>query len=115
MIIAADSNVNVVCDTADLFSFTPPKGQTCGSYAGKWAANAQANLTNPSATDLCHVCQYTRGTQYLEQFGLQDGRLANNMWAYLAVFLLFTLANIVFFYFFTWTTRIKKWKLFYFF
>lgn len=88
MLLAADGDVNVVCDAADLLSFPPPQGQTCGSYAGQWAASVQANLTNPSATDLCLVCQYTKGTQYLAQFGLQDGRLANNMWAYLAVFLL---------------------------
>lgn len=115
MIIAAVGNVDVVCDSADLFSFPPPEGQTCGSYAGQWANDVRANLTNPTSTNLCHVCQYTKGSQYLEQFGLQDGRLGNNMWAYLAVFVLFTLVNIFCFYFVTWATRIKRWKLFYFF
>lgn len=115
MIIAADGGVDVICDSADLFSFPPPNGETCGSYAGQWADSVQANLTNPLSTDLCYVCQYTKGTQYLAQYGLYSGQLANTMWAYMAVFLLFTLSNIFFFYFFTWTTRVKKWKLFYFF
>ncbi|KAH6634752.1 ABC drug exporter AtrF [Chaetomium sp. MPI-SDFR-AT-0129] len=115
MIIAADGAVDVVCDEADLFSFPPPKGQSCGAYAGDWAVSVQANLTNPLSRDVCHVCQYTKGTQYLEQFGLQEGRLGDNMWAYLGVFVLFTVVNVVLFYFFTWATRVKRWKVFYFF
>ncbi|KAG8426770.1 hypothetical protein J3459_007818 [Metarhizium acridum] len=115
MIIAVNAGVNVNCDEDDLFSFPPPSGRTCGDYASAWAQQARANLTNPLSTDMCHVCQYISGDQYLARYNLHNGQLANNMWAYLAVFLLFTLVNVACFYLFTWATKVKRWKLFYFF
>jgi ABC-type multidrug transport system permease subunit len=115
LIIAVNANQHVICDSEDLLKFPPPSGQTCGDYAGEWARDTQANLTNPGATDECRVCQYMNGSQYLEGFNLNSGMLANNIWAYWAVFMIFTVANVGFFYFFTWARSVKKWKLFYFF
>ncbi|KAJ5660839.1 uncharacterized protein N7484_000211 [Penicillium longicatenatum] len=114
-VIAAVENQVVHCSESDLFTFPPPDNQSCNDYAGSWASEAQMQLLNPMSTSLCEVCQYTTGNQYLATFNLYGGQLANNMWAYWAVFLLFTMSNIVLFYFFTWARLVKKWKPFCFF
>ncbi|KAJ5106942.1 hypothetical protein N7456_003617 [Penicillium angulare] len=115
MITAAVEDQVVHCSESDLFTFLPPDNQSCGDYAGSWASNAQMHLLNPESTISCKVCEYTSGNQYLASFNLYGGQLANNMWAYWAVFLLFTFSNIVLFYFFTWARQVKRWKVFWFF
>jgi ATP-binding cassette subfamily G (WHITE) protein 2 (SNQ2) len=104
----------VICSEADLSIFSPPSGQSCGSYAGDWALSASAQLLNPNATSNCQVCKWTTGDQYLEIFNLGSGKLGG-IWAYWGIFLAFTLSNVALIYFFFWATKIKHWKLFYFF
>jgi ATP-binding cassette, subfamily G (WHITE), member 2, SNQ2 len=115
MVKAVIQDQAVVCDDRDLYRFSPPPGQTCGSYASDWATSASAQLLNPSATENCSVCQWTSGNQYLEQLNLGSSMLGNNIWAYWGVFVLFTISNLFLVYFLTWATRVKRWKLFYFF
>ncbi|XTI87211.1 hypothetical protein V2W45_1342068 [Cenococcum geophilum] len=115
MVKAVISDVVVTCSTSDLTHFSPPGGQTCGEYAGPWAASAFAQLLNPNATDECSVCKWTSGDQYLDGFNLGDGGLLASKWSYWGIFLVFTFTNLGLVYFFTWATKVKRWKLFYFF
>jgi ATP-binding cassette subfamily G (WHITE) protein 2 (SNQ2) len=103
----------VTCSEADLSIFSPPSGQSCDSYAGDWALSASAQLLNPIETSNCQVCKYTTGDQYLQIFNLGTGGLG--IWAYWGIFLAFTISNVALIYFFCWATKIKNWKLFYFF
>lgn len=112
--MAVTKGMAVTCAESDLRTFIPPPGQTCGSYAGPWALAASAQLLNPSATDACRVCVWSNGDQYLEGFHLRPGQWGG-IWGFWGIFVAFTCSNLALVYFFTWATKIKKWKLFYFF
>ncbi|MCJ1367838.1 hypothetical protein MMC16_006973 [Acarospora aff. strigata] len=114
MVTAVNKNLAVTCSAADLTTFSPPPGQTCGQYAGAWATSAAAQLLNPSATANCSVCKWTNGDQYLATFHLGGG-MWGGIWGYWGIFLLFTVSNLALVYAFTWATKVKYWKLFYFF
>lgn len=115
MVKAVNEGIKVVCEDKDLLSFTPPAGMTCGGYAGDWAASANAQLLNPTATDACNVCKWSNGDQYLDQFNLGPGGLLGSKWEYWGVFVAFTVSNLILVYFFTFATKVKGWKIFYFF
>ncbi len=114
MLIAITEGLPVDCAESDLHMFNPPPGQTCGTYAGSWASSASAQLLNPSATSSCIVCIWTDGDQYLDQFNLSPNKWGG-IWGCWGIFLAFTCSNLMLVYFFTWATKIKRWKLFYFF
>ncbi|KAL8987359.1 MAG: hypothetical protein Q9177_003420 [Variospora cf. flavescens] len=114
LVIAVVEGVVVVCADSDLQTFSPPPGQTCGAYAGSWASSASAQLMNPSATDSCSVCIWTTGDQYLEGFDLNP-RKWGGIWGFWGIFLAFTVSNLILVYFLTWATKVKRWKMFYFF
>ncbi|KAL8736867.1 MAG: hypothetical protein Q9181_002258 [Wetmoreana brouardii] len=114
LVIAVVEGVPVHCADSDLHEFSPPPGQTCGAYAAAWASSASAQLINPSATDICSVCIWTNGDQYLEGFDLNPQKWGGK-WGFWGIFVAFTVSNLTLVYFLTWATKIKKWKLFYFF
>ncbi|KAF6512916.1 hypothetical protein HZS61_007722 [Fusarium oxysporum f. sp. conglutinans] len=116
MVTAVTSSVGVSCSSADLTLFTAPANETCSSYVSKWALSASAQLLNPEASgdDYCQVCRWTTGTQFLDQFNLGDGQLGGQ-WGSWGIFVVFTFSNLALVYFFTWATKLKGWKLFYFF
>lgn len=114
MITAVISGVEVTCSPASLTHFDAPPNTTCGDYAASWAKSASVQLLNPDATNNCEVCRYTTGDQFLAEFNLGPGQLVGK-WGSWGIFVLFTLTNLVLVYFFTWATKVKRWKLFYFF
>jgi len=114
MVTAVIQDQPVVCTAADLVTFSPPPGSTCGAYAASWANSAHALLNNPTDTANCTICPYTNGNQYLEGFHLGNG-MVGGIWGYWGIFLAFTFSNLALFFFFTWATKVKHWKLFYFF
>ena len=67
-------DVEVRCEGTEFARFDPPSGQTCAAYLQQYLAGAgrAANLINPDATTDCHVCQYTRGSDYLRTVNLND-------------------------------------------
>jgi ATP-binding cassette subfamily G (WHITE) protein 2 (SNQ2) len=115
MVKAVNGGVKVVCGAKDIVAFSAPAGSSCGEYAGQWAIAAGAQLINPNATGDCNVCRWTNGNQYLDQFNLGPGGLLGSHWAYWAVFVGFTVSNFGLVYYFTWATKVKGWKPFYFF
>jgi ABC-type multidrug transport system permease subunit len=114
MITAVISGVEVTCSPASLTYFDAPPNATCGEYAGSWANRTSAKLLNPDARHNCEVCRYTTGDQFLAELNLGPGHLVGK-WGCWAIFVLFTLVNLFLVYFFTWATKVKRWKLFYFF
>ncbi|RKK92030.1 Multidrug resistance protein CDR2 [Fusarium oxysporum] len=116
MVTAVTSSVGVSCSSADLTVFTAPANETCSSYVSEWALSASAQLLNPEASgdDYCQVCRWTTGTQFLDQFNLGNGQLGGQ-WGSWGIFVVFTFSNLALVYFFTWATKVKGWKLFYFF
>jgi len=66
----------VYCAEEEFAIFNPPANQTCGTYLadymGVGGMGARANLTNPSATEGCRVCEYRTGSDYLYAINLTD-------------------------------------------
>lgn len=114
-VTAVVQGLPVECSPEAISRFDPPAGQTCGQYAGQWASDAAAQLLNPDAVADCAVCKWTTGDQYLQGFNLGKGGLLGGRWEYYGVFVLFTFVNLGLVFFFTWATKVKGWKLFYFF
>jgi ATP-binding cassette subfamily G (WHITE) protein 2 (SNQ2) len=116
MVTAVTSSVSVTCSSSDLTIFTAPPNETCSSYASEWASSVSAQLLNPDASSdvPCEVCRWTTGSQFLAQFNLGDGQLGG-IWGCWAIFVAFTIGNFALVYFFTWATKVRCWKLFYFF
>lgn len=116
MVTAVTSSVKVSCSDSDLTVFTAPLNETCSSYASEWALSVSAQLLNPDASGAteCQVCRWTTGAQFLAQFNLGDGQLGGQ-WGCWGIFVLFTILNFGLVYFFTWATKVKGWKVFYFF
>ncbi|POR36723.1 Uncharacterized protein TPAR_03074 [Tolypocladium paradoxum] len=116
MVEAVTASVPVSCSAPDLTTFTAPPNQTCSDYVAKWALASSAQLLNPDASgpSQCQLCRWTTGDQFLSQFNLGDGQLGGR-WGCWGIFVLFTLGNLALVYFFTWATKVKRWKLFYFF
>ncbi|KAK4095235.1 hypothetical protein Purlil1_31 [Purpureocillium lilacinum] len=116
MVTAVTSSAVVSCADADITRFLPPPNQSCSSYASGWADSASAQLLNPDAfaPTECQVCQWSRGEQFLAQFNLGGGQLGGQ-WGCWGIFMIFTVSNLFLVYFFTWATKVRGWKLFYFF
>lgn len=56
----------VTCKPSELAVFDTPSGETCQTYLSDYlTTNPAANLLNPAATSACEVCQYTRGSDYM--------------------------------------------------
>jgi ATP-binding cassette, subfamily G (WHITE), member 2, SNQ2 len=113
-VTAVIEGVQVNCSAKDVIQFNPPPGKTCGDFAGDWAAQTSGYLLNPEATQRCDACKWTNGDQYLAEFHLGGG-MWGGIWGYYGIFVAFTVLNLALVYFFTWATKIKRWKLFYFF
>lgn len=64
----------IECKESEFATFDPPNGSTCIDYLAGYlqGMGARSNLVNPSATENCQVCQYTRGSDYLFNLNLQD-------------------------------------------
>ncbi|KAL4905523.1 hypothetical protein BDW74DRAFT_17685 [Aspergillus multicolor] len=67
-------DVDVKCRDSEFATFDPPNGSTCMDYLAGYlqGMGARADLVNPDATSQCHVCQYTRGSDYLYSLNLKD-------------------------------------------
>ncbi|OQD91051.1 hypothetical protein PENANT_c001G09277 [Penicillium antarcticum] len=63
----------VQCKEEEYALFTAPNGTTCGEYLADYmqTIGARMNLLDPDATE-CRVCQYTRGSDYLQTVNLLD-------------------------------------------
>jgi len=50
------ADVPVVCAPEELVMYSPPGGQTCGSYSADFLNTAIGYLVNPDATSNCQYC-----------------------------------------------------------
>ncbi|KAH8653120.1 putative Brefeldin A resistance protein [Tricladium varicosporioides] len=64
----------VYCTESEFAIFNPPANSTCGEYLSGYqmGMGMTTNLTNPSATSGCKVCQYRTGADYLRTLNLQE-------------------------------------------
>jgi ABC-type multidrug transport system permease subunit len=67
-------DTDVKCKASEFAIFDPPSGKSCGEYLATYmqTIGARMNLVNPDATESCHVCQYTKGADYLYTINLKE-------------------------------------------
>lgn len=100
------SGIPVICTPEETGHFDPPPGQTCGTYAGAFAAGAGGYLVDEAATANCEFCPYRSGDQYLATLNIS----ASDKWPYFGIFLAFCISNWALVYFFIYTVRIRGWS-----
>ncbi|KAF7965972.1 hypothetical protein HWV62_40705 [Athelia sp. TMB] len=81
--------LEVVCTPTDLAVFDPPPGQTCGAYAGAWAAQSGGYLVDAAATAGCGYCAYSSGDQYLTTLDIRY----EDRWRDFGIFLAYVVFN----------------------
>jgi ATP-binding cassette subfamily G (WHITE) protein 2 (SNQ2) len=66
--------VDVKCKESEFALFDPPSGQTCEFYLSSYlqGAGSRSNLVNPTDTQGCRVCEYSKGEDYLYTLNLKD-------------------------------------------
>jgi ATP-binding cassette, subfamily G (WHITE), member 2, SNQ2 len=67
-------DIPVNCAADEFAIFNPPPGQTCQTYLAGFmnGLGSMTNLTNPTATENCMVCEYRTGSDYLASLNLLD-------------------------------------------
>jgi ABC-type multidrug transport system permease subunit len=106
MMATAVHDVPIVCAPKEINHFSPPPGQTCGEYAGKFV-QVIGNLLNPSATADCAYCRYKDSDQYLGTVNMSYG----NRWRNLGFILAYVLFNMGMTFAFFYLTKVKVWNL----
>ncbi|ORX75152.1 ABC transporter G family protein [Basidiobolus meristosporus CBS 931.73] len=98
------NNMKVNCIPQDYVRYTPPVGQTCGSYSAAWLNTTTGYLRNPLATDVCEYCQYSSGSEFLLNFEWTISHRWRNfgiLWGYFVF-------NVLVFILFVWINRKPK-------
>ncbi|KAK4223152.1 ABC-2 type transporter-domain-containing protein [Podospora fimiseda] len=62
------------CKPYEFAIFNPPKGQTCAAYLDTYlnGFGSGANLVNPEATEMCKVCSYRSGSDWLKTINIME-------------------------------------------
>lgn len=80
----------VTCSSEELSYLSPPSGETCQQYLGKFVDSNGGYLTNPSATDTCGYCRYAVGDQYLLTIDAKYSYIWRNV-GFFCVYVIFNL------------------------
>ncbi|USW53289.1 Putative AAA+ ATPase domain, CDR ABC transporter, ABC-2 type transporter [Septoria linicola] len=74
LLVFTSFSIDVECKDSELAIFDPVGNQTCFEYLEPYlqGAGSGANLLNPSSTAGCQVCQYNRGSDWLDTLNLKD-------------------------------------------
>ncbi|PYI04413.1 hypothetical protein BO78DRAFT_431332 [Aspergillus sclerotiicarbonarius CBS 121057] len=72
LLVFTSFDAPVKCKESEFAIFSPPNGTTCQQYLANYMSGAGAlmNLINPDATSDCHVCEYSKGSDYLYSMNL---------------------------------------------
>ncbi|OQE36143.1 hypothetical protein PENCOP_c012G00764 [Penicillium coprophilum] len=64
----------VTCNEDEFAFFEPLNGTTCVEYLSDYISGAgrSINLINPDATEACKVCQYTDGSDFLQNLNIKN-------------------------------------------
>ncbi|KAJ5609251.1 ABC multidrug transporter atrF [Penicillium herquei] len=67
-------DVDVKCKESEFAVFNTPNNTTCADYLSTYleTIGTRMNLVNPNATSGCKVCEYTKGSDYLNDLNLLE-------------------------------------------
>ncbi|KAI8367388.1 ABC-2 type transporter-domain-containing protein [Choanephora cucurbitarum] len=106
LVVNVMDGVKVVCGENDYIPINVPPGQTCGQYMSDYFATGGVGyIGNPDATDVCHYCQYTTGSDFYEQ---RIGWSFSNRWRDFGILCLYTVFNCFAFSVFVFLFRKAK-------
>jgi hypothetical protein len=66
------ADVPVVCAPTEFVMYSPPGGQTCGSYSADFLNTAIGYLVNPNATSNCQYCSLSTASGVFHPHFLSD-------------------------------------------
>ncbi|KAF2804985.1 uncharacterized protein BDZ99DRAFT_511487 [Mytilinidion resinicola] len=90
MMSTGTHDVPVRCSAAEINIFQPPKGMSCGKYAGAFANGTMAALYNPKAMKNCEFCRFGIADAYLTAVHISyDDRWRNA--AFMAAYIVFNI------------------------
>jgi len=72
--------LKITCKPAEFFTFSPPAGQTCGTWAGEFVQGFGGYLDNANATINCRYCQYSVGDQFYQPLNMTYGHRWRDAW-----------------------------------
>lgn len=99
------ANVDVQCSDYEYLKFTPPSGQTCGQYMTAFIQSAGTGyLADPSATDTCNFCQFSKTNDFLATVSSSYSR----RWRNYGIFICYIAFDYIAAVFFYWLTREPK-------
>jgi ATP-binding cassette, subfamily G (WHITE), member 2, SNQ2 len=81
----------VVCTPSELQTFTPPAGQTCGSYMQDFFSRGGAGYLVSNTSDVCRYCAYKVGDQFYEPLELSF----DTRWRDLGILAAFIGSNLI--------------------
>ncbi|KAI7860713.1 ABC-2 type transporter-domain-containing protein [Circinella umbellata] len=88
-------NLQIVCNDGDLFKFSPPANQTCGTYLQNFFANGGSGyITSPDSTIQCEYCNYRTAQEYYSSSFNWD---ESNKWRNIGIICVFSAFNIILF------------------
>lgn len=96
----------VVCSDVETLIFSPPAGETCGSYMAPYLTQAAGYLTNPGATTDCAYCTASTTNQILEGSNIYYGQ----HWRNFGIFWVYVIFNIAMAVLLYYSFRVKKWS-----
>ncbi|WWD20557.1 hypothetical protein CI109_105033 [Kwoniella shandongensis] len=82
---------SVVCKPEEYNVFSPPAGQTCSQWAGKFAQTMGAYINNPDATSDCQYCQYSVGQSFFTPLEISF----STRWRDFGIFICYVVFNIL--------------------
>ncbi|BGP12461.1 hypothetical protein JCM10213_006973 [Rhodosporidiobolus nylandii] len=83
--------VTIQCADYEVVSFTPPAGESCGTYAAEYLASHPGYLLDLNATALCDFCPMSTGDDFLASLNIAHG----DRWRSLGILAAYTLTNCV--------------------
>jgi ABC-type multidrug transport system permease subunit len=84
-------DVPVRCRDDEFNLFSPPSGQTCMEYAGKFADLVGGYIANPNATQDCQYCQYREGQNFFVGLWIEYSHVGRNI----GILIAYTMFNIL--------------------
>jgi hypothetical protein len=80
------SGLKITCKPSEFNVFTPPPGETCGTWANEFVNAFGGYLANTTATSNCQYCQYAVGDEFFLPLNISYDQRWRDVWVIFAFF-----------------------------
>ncbi|CCC70525.1 hypothetical protein NCAS_0F00410 [Naumovozyma castellii] len=93
------ANVDVECASFEFVQFSPPPGMDCGTYMAPYIQmTGTGYLSDSSATDTCHFCQFSHTNDFLKSVGSDYSKRWRNWGIFICYIAINYIAAVSFYY-----------------